>query len=293
MIMLLALASLVAILCRPAAPLMAQPSQLSFGASRFDFDYRDDQAARPITIWTYRPKELLPDAPVLVVMHGVQRNGRHYRDRWQPYADRGKALLLVPEFSVANFPGAGGYAAVKPDASSVEEGGTPAAYAAIEQIFDRAMTLTGLKTPDYRIYGHSAGGQFVHRFVMLNAKARMRIAVAANAGWYMLPDFARNGPYGLRGSGITQAQLKASFAKELIVLLGEKDHDPKHPSLSRAAGPMRQGPHRFARGEFFFRTAQEAAAKLNTPFAWKLSTVADADHDNAKMAPAAFTWLMR
>lgn len=286
-------ASTLAILVHTAAPLAAQDSRLAVGASQFISDHRIGESLGRITVWTHRPKELAPNAPVLFVMHGVQRNGRHYRDQWQPYAERANALLLVPEFSALSFPGAAGYSAAKLDMASDGTGVTVAIYTAIEEIFDRAKAFAGVETPEYRIYGHSAGAQFVHRLVTLNRRARLKVALAANAGWYLMPDLDVNFPYGLKGSGITAANLKEAFAKELIVLLGEDDNDPRHPSLNRGAHQMRQGPHRFARGQKFFHTAQDAAAKLKTSFAWKLSTVAGAGHDNSKMAPAAVTWLMR
>ena len=170
---------------------------------------------------------------------------------------------------------------------------TPAAYSAIEKIFDRAIKLAGVAAVDYRLYGHSAGAQFVHRFIMFNPRARVKIAVAANAGWYMMPDFDVRFPYGLKGSGVDSAKLRESLAKKLIVQLGEKDVDPQHPSLNRGAGPMRQGRQRFERGQNFFRAAQHVAEKLNVPFHWELATVPDAGHDNAKMALAAAPLLLK
>lgn len=286
------LAGLLVILGHTAAPLAAQDFRLAVGASQFISDHRMGESLGRITVWTHRPKELAPNAPVLFVMHGMQRNGRHYRDQWRPYTERANALLLVPEFSEVNFPGAG-YSAAKLDTASDGTGATAAIYTVIEEIFDRVKAFAGIETPDYGIYGHSAGAQFVHRLVMLNRRARLKVALAANAGWYMMPDFAVSFPYGLKDSGITAADLKEAFARELIVLLGDDDNDPRHPSLNRGARQMRQGPHRLARGQKFFHTAQDTAAKLNTPFAWKLSTVAGAGHDNGKMAPAAVTWLMR
>lgn len=286
-------ASLLALLGPIVAPLAAQDFRLAVGASQFISDHRIGASLGRITVWTHRPKELAPNAPVLFVMHGVQRNGQHYRDQWQSHAERANALLLVPEFSAVSFPGSTGYSAAKLDTASDGTGATAAIYTMIEEIFDRAKSFTGLDTANYRIYGHSAGAQFVHRLVMLNRRARLNIALAANAGWYLMPDFAVNFPYGLKGSGISAIHLKEAFAKELVVLLGDQDNDPQHPSLNRGPRQMRQGAHRFARGQNFYRAAQDAAAKLNAPFAWKLSTVAGAGHDNAKMAPAAVTWLMR
>jgi poly(3-hydroxybutyrate) depolymerase len=283
----------ILILFHTAAPVTAQDAALKIGADHFIFQHNDGKATRPITIWTYRPKEMASHAPVLFVMHGVQRDGERYRNEWRPYAEGEKALLLVPEFSAASFPGSAGYSAAKPGVRSADDDLTPAAYSALEKIFDRAIKLAGVNAQNYRLYGHSAGAQFVHRFIMFNPTARVKIAVAANAGWYMMPDFDVRFPYGLKGSGINAAKLKQSFAQKLILLLGEKDDDPEHPSLNRGAGPMRQGRHRFERGQNFFRAAQHGAEKLNVGLHWELSIVPGADHDNAKMAPAVAPLLLK
>jgi poly(3-hydroxybutyrate) depolymerase len=282
----------ILLLFHSATPLNAQPV-LKSGADQFIFQHSDGKLTRPITVWTYHPKQLAPDARVLFVMHGVQRDGERYRDQWRAYAERYGALLLVPEFSAAHFPGSGGYSSAKPSARTAEDDLSPAAYSAIEGIFDQAIKLAGVPAVDYRLYGHSAGAQFVHRFIMFNPTARMKIAVAANAGWYMMPDFDVRFPYGLKGSGIDSAKLRASLAKKLVVLLAEKDIDPQHPSLNRGAGPMLQGRQRFDRGQNFFHTAQQAAEKLQMNLSWELATVANADHDNAKMAPAAAPLLLK
>ena len=281
------------LLFRPAVPVNAQQAALKFGADQFIFQHGDGKLTRPITVWTYRSKQMAPDARVLFVMHGVQRDGERYRDQWRAYAERDNALLLVPEFSAAHFPGSGGYSSAQPGARLADEELTPAAYSAIEKIFDQAIKLADVDAVDYRLYGHSAGAQFVHRFIMFNPAARVKIAVAANAGWYMMPDFDVRFPYGLKGSGIDAAKLRASLAKKLVVLLGEKDIDPQHPSLNRGAGPMRQGRQRFERGQNFFRAAQHAAEKLQVNLSWELATVPNADHDNAKMAPAAAPLLLK
>lgn len=86
---------LVVVLLNLAAPANALESKITIGAGQFTFDFNYGKTIRPITIWTYRPKELTANAPVLFVMHGVQRDGERYRDEWRPYAERDKALVLV------------------------------------------------------------------------------------------------------------------------------------------------------------------------------------------------------
>ncbi|MGH7888319.1 MAG: hypothetical protein ACREPG_10660, partial [Candidatus Binatia bacterium] len=163
----------------------AETAAIAVGAGQFTFQQHGGAADRAIKVWTYRPKELAPEAPVLFVMHGVQRDGERYRDEWLPYAERAYALLLVPEFSASAFPGSRNYSAARPAKSARDNDETaPAAYLAIDKIFDWVVKTAGLKTSEYRIYGHSAGAQFVHRFVLFNSSGRAKIAVAANAGWY-------------------------------------------------------------------------------------------------------------
>ena len=56
-----------------------------------------------------------------------------------------------------------------------------AVAAAIEPLFDHARARFGMEADAYSIYGHSAGAQFVHRFLFHVPDARVARAVAANA----------------------------------------------------------------------------------------------------------------
>jgi hypothetical protein len=115
--------------------------------------------------------------------------------------------------------------------------------------------------------------------------------VAANAGWYTMPDFAQDWPYGLNGSVVTETELKTAFATPLLILLGDQDTDAKDSSLRRAPEAMLQGFHRFARGHHFFEISQAKADSLETPFRWRLRTVPGVAHDNRGMAIAAVRYL--
>jgi poly(3-hydroxybutyrate) depolymerase len=254
---------------------------IAVGTGRFQIQLHGVQPNKSITVWSFRPRSLAADSPVLIVLPGAARNGEGYRAQWRKYADNAAALLLVPEFSEEQFPG-GAYSAPK------LSGAGTAPYSTIEALFDQAVQSMQLSAREYLLYGHSAGAQFAHRLVLFNPQARAKIIVAANAGWYLMPDFTVAYPYGLKNSGIDAAQLKTALAKHLIVLLGEKDTDPNHPALNRGAGAMRQGRQRLERGENFFQAARSAAASLATPFNWQLKTVPNAAHsDSAMAAPAA------
>ena len=270
-------------LAMPAAALDLAPGS---GSTVF-VDTRGN-ADRPITIWYHRPQAFTADSPILFVMHGVQRNGRDYRDAWVPHTEPRGALLVVPEFSRVAYPGAAWYNlgnTVGPDGKP-----NPAerwSYQALEHAFDAIRAATGSRRAGYLLYGHSAGGQYVHRVVTFMPALRIERAVAANPGWYTLPSAESRFPHGLAGSPIGEADLARAFARPLTLLLGEADTDPNDPSLNRDPETMKQGAYRFVRGNNYFSQVEAAAKRLGVPFAWRKATVPNVGHDNALMAPAA------
>jgi poly(3-hydroxybutyrate) depolymerase len=256
------------------------------GDGSFTFD---GWAGPPICVWYHLPEAIGPATPVLFVMHGVNRDADRYRDEWSALADQHGFVLVVPEFNEASFPGSAGYNL----GNILDRDGRPVprerwSFSALEPLFDRVRALTGTRVERYDLYGHSAGAQFVHRYVMFMPDARVRRAVAANAGWYTLPDRDVTYPYGLAGQRLPPVDLRRLFHQPLTILLATADNDPAYPNLRRTPEAMAQGPHRLARGEFFFGSAAAAAAALGTDFRWTLEKVDGVGHDNGAMAaPAA------
>ena len=167
---------------------------LTPGAGRFEFR----RSTMTIPVWYFLPEKLSPQSPVLFVMHGVGRDANRYRDEWKEHAEKHHFILVVPEFSEAAFPGSDGYSlgegkGAKPGAAS--------SYSFLEPIFDAVKTATGNRSERYHLFGHSAGAQFVHRYLYFMPEARVATAVAANAGWWTMPDRGVDFPYGLRGAG--------------------------------------------------------------------------------------------
>lgn len=254
----------------------------------------DGMPEKRMRVFYHRPVSFEPDGLVLIVLHGVGRNAEGYRDSWRNLSDRHGFLLIAPEFSKDNFPGGRRYARGNMRLESgVLNPAEEWSFNAVEKLFDDVRSWSGGTRNKYLLFGHSAGGQFVHRMITFLPNSRIERAVAANAGWYAMPDENEDFPYGLRGSGITDAQLSTAFAHNLSVMLGDADADPDSENLNRGDGAMKQGEHRLARGLNYFDAARLKASKMNVPFAWQLEVVPGAGHSTNDVKAAAVQVLLQ
>jgi len=253
-----------------------------------DGDFLLDVPPGQMRVLTFVPDGFVPDSPVLIVMHGVKRDADRYRHVWRNIAAKANALLLVPEFANEMWPKSWGYNLGNMRTKDGRDIPRDVwSFTAMDSAFDKAKELTGSTRRGYRLYGHSAGAQFVHRFIMFTGGLRVERAVAANAGWYTLPRNDDDFPYGLGGIDIEDDTLRQAFSANLTILLGENDNDPNGKYLRRTPEALAQGAHRLARGATYFASAQHTAAKMNAPLAWQLKTVPGVGHSNKGMAPAA------
>ena len=268
---------LVCILFLLLSPLAAEAAKVQF--------IFEDWDGPPVRVFVSRPVNIESDRPVVFVMHGTRRNAQDYRDQWHELAKQHDFLLVVPEFTRADFQGAEGYNLGNVfDPAGNAQPMARWSFSVIEPLFDEIRRRFGVTSEKYSMYGHSAGAQFVHRFLFHLPEARIEQAVVANAGWYMLPDLKTGYPYGFSGSVIGQRQLERALSTPVTVLLGEEDTDPEDPNLRRAPEALAQGEHRLDRGKTFYSAASNVAGELGVPFNWTLVKVPGADHDNRLMA---------
>ncbi|HEY1432268.1 MAG TPA: hypothetical protein VGF39_11685 [Stellaceae bacterium] len=146
----------------------------------------------------------------------------------------------------------------------------------------------------YGVFGHSSGGQFVHRMISLGFRGGVAVAATANAGTYTMPDLGVTFPHGLSHIGMDDGALCALLAFRLLVFAGTADIDTTSEHFPRDEAAMRQGPTRYARAHAYhayMATARGAAQQRGVPCNWMIIDVPDVGHDGAKMSSAAVSIL--
>lgn len=281
--MLLVMTALAATACShdvDRAPTSPRTSLTGTGSFEFTLP-----GSAPIKVFYAVGSGELAAGRVVVVMHGTNRNARDYRDSWTPLVKDRPWVVVAPQFDQADFPGASGYNL----GGTVDESGDGRpthdwAFAYIQPLVDQVRALTGVRDPAFDMFGHSAGAQFVHRYLEFEPYAPVRRAVAANAGWYTTPDPHIEFPYGLDHAP-APVDLVGLFARDLTVLLGSEDVEDEN--LRQDEGASHQGQTRIERGEDFYRVGGTQARSRGIPFRWTLRVVPGVAHDHTPMSSEA------
>ena len=246
-----------------------------------------------VPVFTYRPSGCEPGL-LLLVFHGVGRDGGPYRDHARPLADRVCAIVVAPQFDRKRFP-----------RDAYQYGGvTPASIAAgtAGAVDASATSAVGRRTVDlipalvswareaarptelpYILLGHSAGAQFVDRVAAYAPVPAARVVVANPSTW-VLPDTKTTIPFGFGGLGTDEVEekaLRAYLAEPLTILLGQDDVHQRW--LAQGKQARAQGDNRYERGTHAFHQAEEVAKRNGWVFGWKLIEVPGVGHDAAAM----------
>jgi pimeloyl-ACP methyl ester carboxylesterase len=258
-----------------------------------------------VTIHYYHPNNFKKTSPIVFVLPGGGRNGDDYRDSWIKKAEEFGVLVLSPEYNEKYYPEfwnynlAGMYkdVIINKERTAVEsfrisENPKEWIFNDFDRVFQMIKKELDLKTDTYDMFGHSAGGQILHRFAIFHPNNKANRILAANSGWYTLPTDSEDFPYGLKNT--VQSTNKVNFNSNLIIFLGEKDDANEHRgSLRRNQEADKQGLHRLARGSYFFDASKETASNLNKDFNWKIEVVNGIGHDYRKMGEAAADYLYK
>ena len=156
-----------------------------------------------------------------------------------------------------------------------------------ERLFDalRAQGIT--RRQRYGLFGHSAGGQYVHRMLSFGYRDRIAIAVSANAGTYAMPDLEVPWPFGLGETELTPGSLAALLRFRITVMAGTNDTKTTGKFFPKGPRSNRQGLTRHERAHNYVRLGREAAVTLGTQCAWTVIDVPGVGHDGKGMSAAA------
>ena len=136
----------------------------------------------------YIPSAMLPDAPVVVSVHGILRNATHQANRLTQMCEERGALLVVPIFDDDEHPD---YQRLGRQGRGIRSD------LALNRCLEEVAVLTGADVSQNILIGFSGGAQLVHRYAMVHPHRVVRAIVVA-AGWYTFPDPSERYPFGIR-----------------------------------------------------------------------------------------------
>ncbi len=271
-----------------------------------------------IQVYYHKPSTFNPDSPILFVIPGAGRDGDEYRDAWVESAEKYGVLVLSPLYPENSYD-FGGYhmggvmknfgfkkePKVEPTPNgqvifvdekdfdySVNYERQSWLFPDFDLIFEKVKMAVGLDNESYDIFGHSAGGQILHRLIIFYPETRAKNILASNSGFYTLPDFSFSLPFGLSEFEFGDNHLKSSLQKNLVLFVGELDNASETKG-TRLRSPIAdlQGYHRLERAHYFFSAAESKAKELGIHHNWKLEIVPGVGHDQKNMGKAAADYL--
>jgi len=246
---------------------------------------------KPIPVHIFLPGGFSVNSPVVVAMHGVDRNGYNYGLSWTDFATANNWVVLAPEFNSIDWPsdayalgnmftGNDGAGSLNP-----KEKWSFTFVSDIERTMCRGL---GIKDSSYTLWGHSAGGQFVHRMILFGYDSLIRRAIPANSGWYTAPDSMIVYPWGTKHTllSITSKHLLDFASRDMVIMRGTAD-TIRDSNLNTDPLSDAQGRNRYQRAGYFFQKGKDLSPNLK----WKMIDVVGSGHEYQKMAIAAGQYL--
>jgi len=275
------------------------------GSGHYVLEGGPGRRGKCIEIYYYLPQGFSKESPVVLVVPGAGRNGWDYRDAWIDASEKYNVLVLSPSFSEDHYPRFWNYnlggmifdVEISDNPRRISDyniSTNPEEWILddLDRIFNSAKEQLGVNASSYDAFGHSAGGQFLHRMAIFNLEHKAQRILAANSGWYTVPVFDDRFPYGLDGSIATRETLARAFRSPLVVFLGERD-DINETRGDLASSPEIdiQGGGRIERGRYFYGSAAKTATEIGVELSWEMVVVPEIGHDYRRMSKAAADYL--
>ena len=244
-----------------------------------------------VEIFYITPEQINEDTKVIFVIHGNSRNAEDYLSAWIPHVLNKNVIVAAPQFTKIDFRY---FFLLEMAESSGKININKNEYInnSISLFFNYIKSKFSLSTQTYSMFGHSAGAQFTHRYMLLSKDKRISNAVVANAGWYTFINNAKF-PYGIKSSPIiiSDEDLRWFMSNKVNLLIGSEDIGSK--SVNSSKGAKLQGITRVDRANNYFNSLITSAEDKNYAFRWNYKVLDNIDHDFKKVTPYAANILLR
>lgn len=247
---------------------------------------------RPVKIHYYFPETADPaTAQVLMLIPGAGRDAGPLLKAVQEKLDKVNVIAFSLEFPEATYP-----------VRDYQEVGIRDQDGKLKKAADRTVQLpdriflfikehSSIQARRYDMIGHSAGGQFIHRFLLFHDSPYVDRAVVGAPGWFTFPDPSLPYPYGLQGTDRMSDKVIARFlGKKMILQVGALDTD-RGGVLRKTPEADAQGINRLDRARTFFAYLRRQAQRLAVPLSWTYCEVPGVGHNSGQMAVYAMETL--
>jgi hypothetical protein len=251
-----------------------------------------DISPYPVPAWVVLPLQYSASSKFLVAMCGINRNASGIASYWIPFANTNNYVIAAPEFNSTNwssddyilgnmFTGSDGTGNLNPKNIWT--------FNIVEQIHRQLYLKCGLTDSTYELWGHSAGGQFVHRLAFFLPDTLISRYIAGNSGWYTCPDLSVIFPWGAQNSklNLTNTDLVNFTNQKLVIMRGTAD-TIRDGSLNTDPLSDAQGLNRYTRAGYFYN----AGVNVNTNLTWQLVDVLNVGHNDQQMAIAGGNYIL-
>ncbi|MBI9045535.1 MAG: hypothetical protein JEZ06_13685 [Anaerolineaceae bacterium] len=265
-----------------------EPDQITMGRDVFGVFY------------TYVPTTLTEQTEILVLVHGTpkdlspEENAELYIDIWDEFAEENNYILIAPAFDQENFSSRYGDHALSGYRGLF--GREIGADEWVIRLVEAHCQATEVSIDKFNLYGHSAGGQFVSRFLVTHPDS-IHKAVITSAATYPQPEVDIKWPFGM-GELHTNIEWDENTTKqedivpdkqkwldatqiELIVIVGLNDT----AEIPQELIPGQKGKNRFAIARNWIKD-MESFAKLNGKESkFKLELIPGVGHSMSLLIP--------
>lgn len=270
-------------------------SSLPTGEGMFVYNQYKPFDDKPIDVHYYIPTYGdITKMPIVFVFQGADRNYTYLLEAWAKEAQAKQFMVFIPQFDKDMYPlndyQEVGVMNAELNTFKRREELTPVL---IDKIYEYIAKITKHELGCYNIYGHSAGGQFVQRFMLVHNSPYIRRAVIGSPGWYTFPDTTKAYPYGVKDIPyIDQEQLKQYLQKDIVLQLATGD-TVRESYLRKTPEAEAQGRNRYERGNTFYNYIQKLAASHQWRCRWRKIIVKGVGHQSIEMGMAAIPLLLQ